>query len=345
MLEYSQTQELASIAHILLEPGRGILAADESTSTIEKRFAAINLPSTEDSRRAYREMLFTTPGMGEYISGAILYEETLLQRASSGETFVQTLANQGVLTGIKVDLGTTEMAGSPNEKVTKGLEGLGERLKKYAALGAKFAKWRAVITIGEGHPTSDNLKQNAKDLAAYALACQQAGIVPIVEPEVLMDGAHTMGRCEEVSQLVLEAVFEALADAHVAIEGMILKTNMVVPGKLSGTTATPEEVAEATLRVFESVLPENLPGQAFLSGGQSEVEATKNLNAINKNGPYAWKLSFSYGRALQDSALKAWQGKLENVETAQKVFLHRAKMNSWATRGKYLPDMENAATV
>lgn len=335
MLEQSQTQELASVAQKLLEPGRGILAADESTATIEKRFANISLPSTEENRRAYRELLFTTPGMGQYISGVILYEETLLQRASSGETFVQTLANQGVLTGIKVDLGTTEMPGSSNEKVTKGLEGLPERLKKYAELGAKFAKWRAVITIGEGLPTSDNLKQNAKDLAGYALACQQAGIVPIVEPEVLMDGAHDMARCEEVSQQVLEAVFEALTEAHVAIEGMILKTNMVVPGKLSGTTATPEEVAEATLRVFESELPEKLPGQAFLSGGQSEVEATKNLNAINKNGPYAWKLSFSYGRALQDSALKTWLGKVENVAAAQKVLLHRAKMNSLATRGKY----------
>ncbi len=259
----------------------------------------------------------------------------MLQSTTAGRSFVQTLEDAGVMAGIKIDQGTKEMDGSPNEKLTKGLDGLADRLKKYAALGAKFAKWRAVITIGQDLPTRANIRQNAKDLAQYALVCQQVGVVPIVEPEVLMDGAHDMARCEEVSQQVLEMLFEELRNAGVAVEGIILKTNMIVPGKESGQTATPEEVAEATLRHFEAVLPENLPGQAFLSGGQSDVEATKNLQAMNKRGPYAWKLSFSYGRALQDAALKTWQGKAENVAAAQKVLLHRAKMNSLATLGKY----------
>ncbi|MBI5135424.1 fructose-bisphosphate aldolase class I [Candidatus Uhrbacteria bacterium] len=343
MLEHAQTQQLNQIAKRLVEPGKGILAADESNATIEKRLAKINVPSTEENRRSYREMLFTTKGIREYISGVILYEETIMQSTHVGVTFVKTLEDAGVMAGIKIDQGTKEMEGSANEKVTKGLDGLADRLKKFQALGAKFAKWRAVITIGQGLPTRSNIVQNAKDLAQYALVCQQVGVVPIVEPEVLMDGAHDMARCEEVSQQVLEAVFEQMAAAGVALEGMILKTNMVVPGKESGQKATSAEIAEATLRLFESELPPTLPGQAFLSGGQSEVEATANLNEMAKRGPFAWNLSFSYGRALQDSALKTWAGKPENVAAAQKGLLHRAKMNSLATLGKYSDAAEQKA--
>lgn len=319
----------------MVAPGKGILAADESSGTIEKKFAKIGLASTEDTRRAYREMLFTSAGIGEYISGVILFDETIRQTASDGRTMVSIIEAAGILPGIKVDQGTATMDISPEEKVTKGLEGLGERLKEYAQLGAKFAKWRAVITIGAGIPTEANIRQQAKDLAAYAKECQIADIVPMVEPEVLMDGKHTLDRCVEASTRTLKAVFEELERISVDITGMILKTNMMVPGKESGQKATPEEVADATIKVFKDTLPENLPGQAFLSGGQSDVEATANLNAINKKGPFPWNLSFSYGRALQDSALKAWNGKAENAEAAQKVFLHRAKMNSLATLGKY----------
>ncbi|OGG50275.1 fructose-bisphosphate aldolase [Candidatus Kaiserbacteria bacterium RIFCSPHIGHO2_01_FULL_54_36] len=341
---------LAEIAKQMVAPGKGILAADESTGTIEKRFTKIAVPSTEDNRRAYREMLFTTPGFGEYISGVIMYDETIRQSAKNGKTFVQIQQEAGVLPGIKVDQGTKDMdgsttlttGGSPNEKVTKGLEGLPERLKEYASLGAKFAKWRAVITIeGTDLPTDANIRQNAKDLAAYAKACQEADIVPMVEPEVLMDGSHTAARCAEVSEKVLTALFEELAAADVAIEGTILKTNMVVPGKESGEKKTPDEVAEATLALFKKILPPNLPGQAFLSGGQSEIEATENLNAMNARGPHPWNLSFSYGRALQDSALKKWAGSPANVAAAQKVLAHRAKMNGLATEGKYSKEMEN----
>ncbi len=325
----------------MVATGKGILAADESSGTIEKRFVKINLPSTEDNRRAYREMLFTTPGLGEHISGVILYDETIRQNASSGVSFVKILQDAGVLPGIKVDQGTKEMEGLPNEKVTKGLEGLPDRLKEYAAMGAKFAKWRAVITIeGTALPTDANIRQNAKDLAAYAKMCQQADIVPMVEPEVLMDGSHTMERCCEVSERTLTVLFEELNNAGVLIEGTILKTNMVISGKESGEKKSADEVAEATLGVFRKVLPNTLPGQTFLSGGQSEMEATENLNAINKRGPLPWKMSFSYGRALQDSALKKWAGNPENVPAAQKILSHRAKMNGLATEGKYSSEME-----
>lgn len=319
----------------MVASGTGILAADESTKTATKRFDKIGVESTEETRRAYRGMLFTAPGLGQYISGIIMYDETIRQSTDDGTRFVDVLAEQGILSGIKVDEGLKEMDGSPEEKVTKGLDGLPERLAEYAQMGAKFAKWRAVITIGDGIPTDANLAQNAKDLAAYALACQEAGLVPIVEPEVLMDGPHTKERCEEVSEKALTAVFTALDEAGVAIEGMILKTNMVVPGKESGTSATPAEVADATLRVFKKVLPDNLPGQAFLSGGQSEEEATRNLNEMNKRGPFPWTLSFSYGRALQNSALETWAGKAENVQAAQQALLERAKANSEAALGTY----------
>jgi fructose-bisphosphate aldolase class I len=330
---------LQQIAKQMVAPGRGILAADESSSTIEKKFSKINLQSTEDSRRAYREMLFTTPKMEEFISGVIMYDETFRQSGSDGKLFVALLQEKGVLPGIKVDEGTAAMEGSPNEKVTKGLQNLPPRLKEYAALGAKFAKWRAVITIDDAAspmlPTKENIRQNAKDLASYALMCQEAGIVPMVEPEVLMDGKHSFERCKSVSEAVLKAVFEELDAAGVAIDGMILKTNMIVPGSESGQEVTYDDVAASTLEVFEKILPKTLPGQAFLSGGQSDVDATQNLNAINKKGPFIWNLTFSYGRALQDAALKKWDGKPENVAAAQLVFYHRARMNSQASLGRY----------
>lgn len=329
-------QKLNEVAKLMVADGKGILAADESTGTIAKRFEKIALENTEDNRRAYRELLFTTPKFGEYISGVIMYDETFRQSASTGEKFTDLLVREGALPGIKVDMGTEAMADSPDEKLTKGIDGLPARLAEYAELGAKFAKWRAVITIkGTDLPTDANLEQNALDLATYARMCEEAGIVPIVEPEVIMDGPHTQARCEEVSEKTLRAVFNAITEQGVALPGMILKTNMVVPGTESGEKASPAQVADATLRVFQKVLPTELPGQAFLSGGQSEVEATANLNEMNKRGPHPWKLSFSYGRALQDSALKTWQGKPENVAAAQEAFLKRAQMNSFATLGKY----------
>lgn len=343
MLDPEIQKQLTLTALAMVAPGKGILAADESLGTIEKRFKKINLESTQENRRAYRELLFTTPGIGEYISGVILFDETIRQRASDGHTFVTVLEKQGVLPGIKVDQGTVAMAVSPNEKTTKGLEGLPERLREYVNFGAKFAKWRAVITIGEGIPTEACIQQNAEDLAAYALACQEAGLVPMVEPEVLMDGSHTMEMCEVVSEKVLAAVFAALKSHNVFIPGIILKTNMVVPGKESGQKASPEQVAEAALRLFKKVLPNDLPGQAFLSGGQSEIEATQNLNAINKLGPHPWQLTFSYGRALQGSAIETWGGKPENVAAAQKVFYHRAKMNGLAHEGKYFDELEKSS--
>jgi len=348
MVTGEQRENLKKVAQQMVVSGKGILAADESTGTIEKKFAKVGIPCTEDTRRAYRELFFTTPGFGEFISGVILYDETIRQNASDGRSFVSILQKAGVLPGIKVDQGTTAMEGSPNEKVTKGLAGLPERLKEYAQLGAKFAKWRAVITIGPptggGLPTDANIRQNAKDLAAYAKDCQEAGIVPIVEPEVLMDGSHDISACRDASERTLTALFEELENAGVAIDGIILKTNMVIPAKDCHKQATPEEIAEATLALFKKVLPKELVGQAFLSGGQSEEEATANLNAINSppagGGPLPWKMSFSYGRALQNTALKTWNGKAENIPSAQKAFLHRARMNSLATLGKYSKEME-----
>ncbi len=368
----NQLSELNKIAKQMVQAGKGILAADESIGTIEKRFAKISLPSTEENRRAYREMLFTASGIGEYISGVIMFDETIRQSATGQAThlrqgyggqaglhykdksFIEILQEAGALPGIKVDQGTMADPSSPEEKLTKGLDGLSDRLKEYASLGAKFAKWRAVITIGDGIPTDANIRQNVKDLAAYALACQEAGLVPMVEPEVLMDGGHSIERCGEVSEQVLAIVFDELKNADVDISGVILKTNMVLPGKTSGQKALAGDIAAATIRVFKKVLPDNLPGQAFLSGGQSEIEATENLNAINhsasfrvygaamhQQGELPWQLTFSYGRALQDSALKIWNGDSKNVEAAQQTFLHRAKMNGLATLGEYKPEMEN----
>lgn len=338
-------EELNKIAEQMVAPRKGILAADESTPTIGKRFDKINIENTEANRQAYRQLLFTTPDIGKYISGVIMYDETIRQSTEDGKSFVSVLQNAGVLPGIKVDQGTAPDENSPNEKITKGLEGLSERLKEYVSLGAKFAKWRAVITIDkpQGLPTDENLKRNARDLAEYAKNCQEVGLVPIVEPEVLMDGKpanHDIKKCAEVTEKTLNYVFEELKNLEVAIEGIILKPNMIVPGKESIEKATPEEIAEATVNLFKKILPENLPGIVFLSGGQSEIEATENLNAINKLDSLPWRLSFSYGRALQDGALKAWSGKKENVSDAQKVFLHRAKMNSLATLGQYSSELE-----
>jgi fructose-bisphosphate aldolase class I len=329
------THALNGIARAMVAPGKGLLAADESTGTIGKRFEKIGVENVEPNRQAYRELLFTTPGIGEHISGVILYDETIRQSTEDGRKFTALLEGAGVLPGIKVDEGTEAFADSPEEKVTKGLEGLPPRLSEYAEMGAKFAKWRAVITIGEGLPTDANIRENAKRLAAYAKLCQEAGIVPIVEPEVLMDWSNDMDVCRDATERTLSAVFEELKNAGVAIEGMILKPNMVIPGLKSGRKASPEEIARATTELFKKILSAELPGIVFLSGGQSEVEATENLNAMNRLGGHPWPLSFSYGRALQASALEAWKGKKENVSAAQQAFAHRAKMNGLAALGKY----------
>ncbi|MBU6323280.1 MAG: fructose-bisphosphate aldolase class I [Patescibacteria group bacterium] len=336
-------EQLKATANRMVANGKGLLAADESNGTIGKRFEAVGVENTHENRRAYRELLFTAPDIAEGISGVIMYDETFRDTASTGASFVSLLESADVLPGIKVDEGTEPMDGSPEEKVTKGLESLSSRMPEYAELGAKFAKWRAVITIGEGIPTDANLTENARRLAAYAKICQENGIVPIVEPEVLMDWSNGQAECEAVSERNLTHVFAALRAADVLIEGMILKTNMMVPGKESGETKTPEEVAEATLRVFTKVLPPGLPGQMFLSGGQSELEATENLAAMHARGPLPWKLSFSYGRALQKGALEAWRGMPENVPAAQAAFLHRAKMNRLAALGRYTKEAEAKA--
>ncbi len=325
----------------MLGSGKGLLAADESTSNIAKKFAPIGLPSTPETHQAYRDMFFTTPGMEEFISGVILYDETIRQNGLSGEPFSLLLAKKGVVPGIKVDLGLAPMTNSPEEQTTKGIDGLRERLEEYKTLGARFAKWRAVITIGKGIPTENNMRRNAQDLATYARICQEADIVPIVEPEVLMAGAHTSIESEKVLSKALFAVCSALRAAQVDFSGMVLKTSMVTPGSKSGESMDSEKVAEATLRVFHAILPRELAGQAFLSGGQTEIEATRNLNAMARRGPHPWTLTFSYGRALQDSALQAWGGSSKNVEAGQKTFLHRARMNSLATKGEWKEELEH----
>lgn len=344
MISETTKQQLAIIAKAMVAPGKGILAADESMNTVGKRFASINLENTEDNRRAFREMLLTAPGEGQYIAGVILFDETIRQNTSFGKTFVEVLNSEGILPGIKVDQGLVDFGGQ-GEKLTKGLDGLAERLAEYVTLGAKFCKWRSVITIGSGMPTDENIHQNAKDLAAYALECQKAGLVPMVEPEVLIEGDHTIAQAESASEKVLTALFEELAQAGVALEGTILKTSMVISGKGTGKLDAPEAVAAGTLRVFTKILPANLAGQAFLSGGQSELQATANLNAINQTKNLPWPLTFSFARALQDGATKAWAGKAENLALAQKTFLHRAKMNSLASLGKYSEEMEKGFTL
>lgn len=341
MLDQSQISNLKKIARQMVAPGKGLLAADESIKTVDKRFIKINLENTEENRRSFRDMLLTTIGMGEYISGVILFDETIKQKAFNGKRFVEVLESEGVLPGIKVDEGLIDMPSSPTEKLTRGLDTLNERLKEYIKLGAKFCKWRAVITISKTTPTEENIRQNAKDLARYALVCQENGLVPMVEPEVLLDGNHTRDQAADASRRILKTLFEELEKAGVLIEGIILKTSMVLKGEGSEENETPEDVANATLEVFRKILPSNLPGQAFLSGGQTEIQATENLNAMHQQGNLPWQITFSYARALQDSATKTWGGKSENVVAAQKIFLHRSKMNSLASRGMYLPEMEN----
>jgi fructose-bisphosphate aldolase, class I len=337
--------ELNKVAEAMVAPGRGILAADESTGTIKKRFDALGVESTADSRRDYREMLFRTKeAMSKYISGVILYDETIRQNAKDGTPLVKLIAQSGALPGIKVDKGTKPLPNCPGEVVTEGLDGLGERLAEYRGLGAKFAKWRAVIDIGEhGLPSYTCVSANAHALARYAALCQEQGIVPIVEPEVLMDGGHDIDRCAEVTTWVLKETFQALFFNRVALEAMVLKPNMAIPGKKSPKRASVEEVAEKTLRVLKECVPAAVPGIAFLSGGQSDEEATAHLDAMNKMGPTPWRVSFSYGRALQAAPQKTWSGKSENVAAAQRAFSHRAMMNGLATLGQWKADLERKA--
>jgi fructose-bisphosphate aldolase class I len=337
------TQELSKIAQAMVAKGKGILAADESFGTIEKRFKSINLPSTEPNRRAYRDMLFTTPGVGEYISGVIMFDETIRQKSETGTPFSEVLQRQGILPGIKVDSGAKNLAAFPGEKITEGLDGLGERLAEYRKLGATFTKWRAVITIGEGLPTRFCIDANAHALARYAALSQEAGLVPIVEPEVLMDGDHMIERCEQVTESTLTSVFCHLQAHRVALEGMVLKPNMVISGNKCSRQAGVDEVARATVRCLKRTVPSAVPGIVFLSGGQTPRVATDHLNAMNAMGDLPWELSFSYGRALQDEALKAWKGDQANVGAGQKAFAHRSKCVSAARYGKYSAKMEMAA--
>src|SRR5450631_1786812 len=337
------TTELAATAHAMVANRRGILAADESTSTIGKRFNTIKLESTEENRRVYREMLFTAPDASQYISGVILYDETIRQKTKDGTPFPTYLAQNKMIPGIKVDTGAKPLAGFPGETVTEGLDGLRERLAEYYKMGARFAKWRAVIDIGSGIPTAYAIDANAEALARYATLCQEAGIVPLVEPEVLMDGGHALERCEEVTNIVFDSVFEHLFAARVLCEGMILKPNMVVPGKQSAQKASPEQVAEATVRTLKRQVPAAVPGIAFLSGGQAPTEATLHLNLMHAAGPLPWRVTFSYGRALQEDALRAWGGKSTGLTGGQQALCTRAKLNGLAAVGAYKQSMETSA--
>ncbi|HLN48530.1 MAG TPA: class I fructose-bisphosphate aldolase [Steroidobacteraceae bacterium] len=337
------TEELTATARALVAKHRGILAADESGGTIAKRFASIKLESTEENRRTYREMLFTAPGAGEFISGVILYDETLRQKTKSGVPFPTYLSQHGMIPGIKVDTGAKPLAGFPGETITEGLDGLRERLAEYRKLGARFAKWRAVIDIGAGIPSAYAIDANAQALARYAALCQEAGIVPIVEPEVLMDGGHSLQRCEEVTNAVLQRVFGHLHAARIVLEGMLLKPNMVIAGKKCAEKASAEQVAEATLRTLKRHVPSAVPGIAFLSGGQSPTEATLHLSLMNAAGPAPWALTFSYGRALQETALQAWSGSPAAFAAGQKALFTRAKLNGLAAGGTYKTSMESAA--
>jgi len=335
--------DLEKVAAAMVAADKGILAADESTGTIKKRFDKIKLESTADSRRAYRELLFATPGMAKSISGVIFYDETLRQKTSAGVPFPEYLSKLGVLPGIKVDMGAKPMAGFPNETITEGLDGLRERLIEYYQLGARFAKWRAVIDIGAGIPTAYAIHANAHALARYAALCQEQNIVPIVEPEVLMDGDHTIERCEEVTSAVLTEVFHQLAGHRIHLEGMILKPNMVISGKKCPQQASPEAVAAATVRCLKRHVPSAIPGIAFLSGGQSPAQATLHLSLMNALGNLPWQLTFSYGRALQDAALSAWGGKPASVEAGQKEFGRWARLNGLARSGRFKAGMETQA--
>ncbi len=338
--------ELNKVAEAMVAPGRGILAADESTGTIKKRFDALGVECTPDSRRDNREMLFrSTDALSRYISGVILYDETIRQNAKDGTPLVKLIEKAGTLPGIKVDKGIKPLPSCPGEVVTEGLDGLRERLAEYRSLGAKFAKWRAVIDLGEAHglPSFTCVKANAHALARYAALCQDEGIVPIVEPELLIDGNHDIDRCVEVTTWVLKETFAELFVNRVALEGMVLKPNMAVPGKKSGKRASVEEVADKTLRVLKECVPAAVPGIAFLSGGQSDEDATAHLDAMNKMGALPWRVTFSYGRALQHAPQTVWSGKSENVAAAQRAFAHRAMMNGLATGGQWKADLERKA--
>ena len=340
--------DLHETAKALVADNKGILAADESSGTIKKRFDSIEVESTEENRRAYRDMLFTTPGLEDSVSGVILYDETLRQSSADGTPFAQLLADKGIIPGIKVDTGAKDLAGAPGEKVTEGLDGLRERLQEYKGLGARFAKWRAVITIGEGIPTAYCIEANAHALGRYAALCQEQGLVPIVEPEVLMDGDNDIEACYRATKRTLHKTFDELYHQRVDLEGILLKPNMVISGKGCSTQASAEEVAEWTIRCFRETVPAAVPGIVFLSGGQSDEQASENLNAINSlsgpnGGPQPWALSFSYGRALQAPALKAWAGSADNVEAGQSFLALRARCNSAAVAGRYSADMEQLA--
>ncbi len=335
--------ELAKVAQAMVAPGRGILAADESTGTIGKRFQGIQVENTEDHRRAYRDMLFTAKALGEHVSGVILYDETLRQKSADGTPFPVLLQRQGVIPGIKVDAGAKDMALCPGETVTEGLDGLAKRCAEYVQLGAKFAKWRAVITIGAQIPSEACIEANAHALARYGAICQQAGLVPIIEPEVLMDGTHDIDRCEAVTESTLRAVFAALAIQRVKLEEMVLKPSMVISGKDCPKQASVSEVAARTLAVLKRTVPAAVPGIAFLSGGQSDELASAHLDAMNRLGGGPWALTFSYGRALQQPSLKAWKGAPANVPAAQAALLHRARMNGMAALGQYQATMEKTA--
>jgi len=326
-------EQLMATARALVAPGKGILAADESTGTITRRFSGIGVESTETNRRAYRDLLFTTPGAEEYISGVILYDETIRQSSLGGAPFPKLLQSKGLIPGIKVDMGAKALAGFPGEQITEGLDGLRDRLVEYDRMGARFAKWRAVITIDDGLPTPFTIEANAHALARYAALCQEADIVPIVEPEVLMDGSNTIGKCEAVTTAVLEAVFAALYRHRVMPEGMLLKPNMVIAGKKCPVQNPVTEVAQATVRTLLRTVPAAVPGIVFLSGGQSPEQATAHLNAMNRLDKCPWELSFSYGRALQEPALQAWAGDSHNVATAQAAYLKRARLNGAARSG------------
>jgi fructose-bisphosphate aldolase class I len=328
----------------MVQPGKGILAADESSSTIKKRFDAIGVESTADNRRDYREFLFrSSDAMTNHISGVILYDETIRQIATDGTPLVKLVMQAGAIPGIKVDMGAKSLPFCPGETITEGLDGLRERLKEYHDLGARFAKWRAVIDIGEGTPTRTAVKSNAHALARYAALCQETDVVPIVEPEVLMDGAHDIDRCAVVTEFVLKTVYGELYEARVALEGTVLKPNMVIPGKKSGKQASVEEVAQRTIEVLKRCVPPAVPGIAFLSGGQSDEDATAHLDAMNRIGGVPWKLTFSYGRALQTAPQRAWSGRRENVAAAQRAFSHRACMNGLASLGQWTRDLESSA--
>ena len=328
--------QLESIAQAMVAAGKGIIAIDESNATIKKRFDGVGVENSEEHRRAYREMLLTTPRLGEHISGAILYDETLRQSTKAGVPFTKVMLDNGILPGIKVDKGPQPLAGFPGELVTEGLDGLRERLKEYAALGAKFAKWRAVITIGEDMPSSTCIDANCHALARYAALCQEAGIVPMVEPEVLMDGSHDIEVCYDVTEVTLRSLFASLYEHNVMLEGTILKASMVIAGKDCPEQAAVEEVAEATVRCLKASVPASLPGIVFLSGGQSDEQATAHLNAINQMGPHPWPLSFSYGRAMQSAALKLWAKDMKaNFAEAQKTVAARARDNGLAALGQW----------